>query len=294
MSQFEKKISQSTFLIVDDQDFLCGVLADLLRGFGAYDSHIAKNGAEAIEMLTTLNPDIIFTDLNMAPVNGFELTKWVRRHPDSRNPEVPIVMLTGESDLKTIYGARDCGVSELIIKPVIPQQVLARLYSIVTAPRDFIRAENYVGPDRRRKKDPAYKGELRRACDPMEIDEASEEAKQAGEGIRTLVLSLVESVAEFDPKCKDSLNHLLENITHLKQLAVKSNNPSVAKAISSLESYITAMGLNGELLPALLRDHLECIATLSFPGAVNSDVSEGMIQNLRQSVASNLQDARQA
>ncbi|PHR60035.1 MAG: hypothetical protein COA47_08265 [Robiginitomaculum sp.] len=294
MSQFEKKIRQSTFLIVDDQDFLCGVLADLLRGFGAYDSHTAKNGAEAIEMLATLNPDIIFTDLNMEPVNGFELTKWVRRHPDSRNPEVPIVMLTGESDLKTIYGARDCGVSELIIKPVIPKQVLARLHAILTAPRGFVRSDSYVGPDRRRKKDPKYKGELRRACDPMEIEETSKEAKLANEGIRTVVLSLVESVAEFDPKCKDSLHHLLENIARLKNLAVTSNNPSVAKAISSLESYITAMGLNGDLLPSLLRDHLECIAALSFPGAVSRDVSEEMLQNLRQSVTNNLQNLRQA
>jgi len=288
VSQLIQKISKCTFLIVDDQDFLCSVLADLMRGFGAYDSHSAKNGAHAIEMMAGIKPDIIFTDLNMEPVNGFELTQWVRRSPKSPNPEIPIIMLTGSSDLETIYTARDYGVSELIIKPVVPKQVLSRLHAVLEEPRKFIRSKNYIGPDRRRSNDKKYSGPLRRSCDPMQIKATTEAAKNAEQGIRTLVFSLVKIVSQLDPKNHKSPNQLLGSISALKHLAIESDNAPVAKAIWSLENYVTAMGLNGQLRTALLQEHLECIALLSDQTKISEQETSKMIRKLTHSVSQSL------
>ncbi len=267
---------------------MCSVLADLMRGFGAYDSHSAKNGAHAIEMLGSIKPDIIFTDLNMEPVNGFELTQWVRRSPKSPNQEVPIIMLTGSSDLETIHTARDYGVSELLIKPVVPKQVLSRLHAVLEEPRKFIRSKNYVGPDRRRNRDKKYDGPFRRACDPMQIKSTTEAAKNAEHAIRALVYSLVQIVAKLSPKDHKNHSQLLGSISALKHLAIESDNAPVAKAIWSMESYVNAMGTSGHLNIALLQEHLKCIALLSDPAKVPEEKSKNMIQNLTRSVAKNL------
>lgn len=294
MTELIRKIASSTILIVDDQKFLCSVLADLMRGFGAYDSHQAKNGAHAIKMMETIKPDLIFTDLNMEPVNGFELTQWVRRSPNSPNSEVPIIMLTGNSGLDTIYTSRDCGVTELLIKPVIPKQVLAKLHATLIEPREFISQKTYVGPDRRRRDEPNYRGPYRRACDPMQIQAKTKATVEAANGIRTLVFSLVKTVAKLQSTDKESLNRLLSSITMLKKLAIESDNAQVAKAILSLETYVHAMGASGKISRSILRDHLECIAALSDLDAISESAGNAMILALRASVSTSLSTTQTA
>jgi len=286
MSQLLKKIANSTFLIVDDQKFLCAVLADLMRGFGAYNSHQAKNGAHAIEMMGSVKPDIIFTDLNMEPVNGFELTHWIRRSPESPNREVPIIMLTGNSDLDTIHKARNYGVTEMLIKPVIPKQVLAKLHTVLLEPRKFISEKTYVGPCRRRNNDENYKGEKRRACDPMQIQATTEAAAKAAENIRSLVFSLVSTITKIDLKNTTHLQQFSTSIVKMKKLAIRSDNANVAKAIMSLETCMQSLK-HGQTIPlTLLRDHLECIVVLSGTVGKNETASRELIANLRSSVAS--------
>jgi CheY-like chemotaxis protein len=286
VSQLLQKIANSTFLIVDDQQFLCSVLADLMRGFGAYNSHQAKNGAHAIEMMGSVKPDIIFTDLNMEPVNGFELTHWVRRSPESPDRQVPIILLTGNSDLDTIFKARECGVTEMLIKPVVPKQVLAKLHTVLLEPREFINEKTYVGPCRRRHNDENYKGPKRRACDPMQIQATTEIAAKAAENIRSLVFSLVPTVTKIDPKSTKHLQQFSTSITKMKKLAIKSDNANVAKAILSLETCVQNLKQGQNIPLTLLRDHLECIVVLSGPVGKNETASTELITNLRSSVAS--------
>ncbi|MBL4616703.1 MAG: response regulator [Robiginitomaculum sp.] len=286
MSQLLHKIANSTFLIVDDQQFLCSVLADLMRGFGAYNSHQAKNGAHAIEMMGSLKPDIVFTDLNMEPVNGFELTQWVRRSPESPDREVPIIMLTGNSDLDTIHKARNYGVTEMLIKPVIPKQVLARLHTVLLEPREFINEKTYVGPCRRRHNDETYKGPRRRACDPMQIQATTEAATKAAEKIRSLVFSLVSTITKINPKNANHLQQFSASIVSMKKLAIKSDNANAAKAVLSLETCVQSLKQGQNIPLTLLRDHLECIVVLSGPVGKNETASTELITNLRSSVAS--------
>src|SRR5687768_12421835 len=74
----EKK--QIRFMIADDHVLLRETWKTLLHQNPAF-SVIAEciNGAEAIEIAQTHNPDIIFMDINMSPVNGFEATQEITR-----------------------------------------------------------------------------------------------------------------------------------------------------------------------------------------------------------------------
>jgi DNA-binding response OmpR family regulator len=71
-------------------------------------------------------------------------------------------MLTAHSDKTRVEAARDAGASEFCAKPVTAAELLRKVGAVIDRPRPFVRTDSYFGPDRRRRDDPAYKGEERR------------------------------------------------------------------------------------------------------------------------------------
>ncbi|MCY1556951.1 hypothetical protein D9M68_937530 [compost metagenome] len=64
---------------------------------------------------------------------------------------MPVIMMSAAPDAKRIAEARDAGVTEFLRKPFAASHLQTRLTSIEANPRGFIEAEQYKGPDRRRK-----------------------------------------------------------------------------------------------------------------------------------------------
>ena len=87
----------------------------------------------------------------------------VRTSPNSPNPFVPIIMLTGYTHVDHVRQARDAGVNEFLAKPVSVKAILTRLISVIEHPRPFVRTKYYFGPCRRRRVDDEYQGPERRA-----------------------------------------------------------------------------------------------------------------------------------
>ena len=98
------------------------------------------------EMVDT-DPDLIITDWNMPAGYGIDLIHLIRHSPDSHNLYVPIIMLTGYSELERVETARDVGVSSFLAKPMSADSLYRRLVSLVEDQRLFIRCENFFGPD---------------------------------------------------------------------------------------------------------------------------------------------------
>jgi len=95
-------------------------------------------------------------------MDGIEFTKQVRTSDDSPNIYVPIVMLTGHTEISRVETARDAGVNEFLAKPVSAAKIYQRIKTILDNPRQYVRTPTYFGPDRRRRQDPEYSGEDRR------------------------------------------------------------------------------------------------------------------------------------
>jgi CheY-like chemotaxis protein len=111
-------------------------------------------------------PDIILADLNMAPMDGLTFTRLIRQGPDERLHHIPIVMITGQTELRVIEAARDTGVNEFLAKPVSATALYQRIEASIARPRPFIEAPAFHGPDRRRRKLPDFEGTERRARRP--------------------------------------------------------------------------------------------------------------------------------
>jgi response regulator RpfG family c-di-GMP phosphodiesterase len=100
----------------------------------------------------------------MPGLNGVDFVRMVRRS-SSAMQFMPMIMLTGHSDVRRLNEARDCGINEFLGKPVTASAILSRLEAVILKPRPFVRSSTFFGPDRRRRKGGAYRGPLRRSSD---------------------------------------------------------------------------------------------------------------------------------
>src|ERR1700733_2945424 len=155
-------------LVVDDNSHMRTLLRSLLQALGLSQVFEAVDGATGFAEMRERRPDFALTDLSMTPVDGIEFTRLVRLGPDSPNPYVPIIMVTGHTERQRVEAARDAGVTEFLAKPITAQNILLRIAEIVDRPRPFVRCDNYFGPDRRRRRDDSYAGPMRRRDDRVD------------------------------------------------------------------------------------------------------------------------------
>lgn len=99
-------------LVVDDDGFVAEMLADILAHEG-YRVEIAAQGKEALRILAEL-PEIslVISDMNMPEMNGLELIEAIRRN----GCEVPIIILTGNSEISVAIAALNKGANDYLMK----------------------------------------------------------------------------------------------------------------------------------------------------------------------------------
>jgi two-component system chemotaxis response regulator CheY len=152
-------------LLVDDNQHMRAIVTTVLAGVGVKHVRETRDGSEALQALRDWPADLAIVDFQMFPLDGVEFTRMVRNAPDSKNPYLPIIMMTGHSEKSRVMEARDAGVTEFVAKPLTAKAVLDRIQAVIYHPRPFVRTSTYFGPDRRRRQDPAFLGPFRRASD---------------------------------------------------------------------------------------------------------------------------------
>lgn len=152
-------------LLVDDNAPMRTIASAILQSAGIRKIREVADGAAALEALREHPADIAIVDFNMFPLDGVEFTRLVRNSPDSPNPYLPIIMMTGHSERARVMEARDAGVTEFVVKPITAKAIFDRIQAVIIRPRPFVKTEGYFGPDRRRANAAGYQGPFRRISD---------------------------------------------------------------------------------------------------------------------------------
>jgi len=158
-------LTTTKILIIDDMAPMLTLCKSILNIFGFKNVLLAHNGQEALDLTIRHDPDLIITDWIMKPMDGLEFTREVRKNPLSPNPYVPIIMMTGFSSKLRVESARDCGITEFLVKPFTSRDLYNRIVQIIEKPRQFVDADDFFGPDRRRRTIKDYEGPQRRDDD---------------------------------------------------------------------------------------------------------------------------------
>jgi two-component system, NtrC family, sensor kinase len=122
-------------LVVDDEPDIATSLADYLSSHAGYTVWRAYDGQQAMEKLEAAASadegplDLVILDQRMPGLSGREVLTWLRAHPDLQYTRV--IMLTGASGSREKVEALEAGADDYITKPYYPQEILARVNTIL-------------------------------------------------------------------------------------------------------------------------------------------------------------------
>ncbi|WP_088014224.1 response regulator transcription factor [Gottfriedia acidiceleris] len=112
-------------LVVDDDANIRELISIFLSGEG-YTVIEAENGEEALTLLEENNIQIVVVDVMMPEVDGYELTKEVKKYYD-----IPILMVTAKGESQDKLKGFDLGVDDYVVKPFDPLEIVARVKALL-------------------------------------------------------------------------------------------------------------------------------------------------------------------
>jgi two-component system, chemotaxis family, chemotaxis protein CheY len=144
-------LANITVLVADDVRSMRAIVRSVLRMAGITKVLEVDNGESALKLLEQRRVDIVITDLLMKPIDGIEFVTMLRAPGKGLNQNVPVLMMSAHSQSERVQQAVSAGVTEFLVKPFSPANLLKRLESALTRNRLFVRSSSYCGPDRRRR-----------------------------------------------------------------------------------------------------------------------------------------------
>jgi len=103
-------------LIVDDDVDAANALASLLQASGYGDARVAYTGATALALAVEFVPTVLFVDLDLPDMSGYDLARQLSQHPQLQN--LRLIALTTSSEHPGRELAREAGIERYLSKPV--------------------------------------------------------------------------------------------------------------------------------------------------------------------------------
>jgi DNA-binding response OmpR family regulator len=117
---------KDSILIVDDEPKLARSLSLILQK-ADYVVTTAPDGARALELLQAGAYDLVFLDIRLPDQSGIQLLPQIH----AIYPDMPVVILTAHATLETAIGAVRAGARDYLLKPINPEEILARAKKIL-------------------------------------------------------------------------------------------------------------------------------------------------------------------
>ncbi len=117
-------------LIIDDSATIVALLRRMMKQNG-YDTLEAGDAETGIDLALTQQPDLIFLDIVLPGMNGFEALRRLRRDPATKN--VPIIMISGNEQATEQFYAHRIGADDFMKKPFARAEVFARIERLLDA-----------------------------------------------------------------------------------------------------------------------------------------------------------------
>lgn len=124
--------------VIDDDPDICSLLKRFLSryGFEVLESH---SGKKALNILETFVPDLVMADFRLEDMDGKNLLIKIKE----KYPRVPVIIITGYSDIKTAVEVMKLGAYDYVTKPLFPDEILVTIRKALEAD---VSAPAYAAP----------------------------------------------------------------------------------------------------------------------------------------------------
>lgn len=113
-------------LIVEDDANIVELIKLYMDKVG-FASIVARDGEEGLQLFFEESPDCVLLDIMLPKMNGWEVCKAIRLE----DKKVPIIMLTGKGETYDVINGLDLGADDYIVKPFDPNELVARVKSVL-------------------------------------------------------------------------------------------------------------------------------------------------------------------
>src|SRR3984957_15138818 len=118
------QVNQKTVLVVDDAPANIQIVNSILKDI--YKIRVATSGSKALELVKVAPlPDLVLLDVVMPEMDGYEVCKRLKMDPETR--DIPVIFLTGQTEVEDETKGFDVGAVDYIHKPFSPAVVKARV-----------------------------------------------------------------------------------------------------------------------------------------------------------------------
>ena len=121
-------VASDTILVIDDEPYILRSLSYLLQREG-YTVATATNGEEGLQRVRSLRPPLVFLDIMMPHMNGYEVCEQVKQDATLENTYV--IMLSAKGQQIDRERGLLGGADEYMTKPFSPREVAQRVRSIL-------------------------------------------------------------------------------------------------------------------------------------------------------------------
>lgn len=123
-----KVVERACILIVDDTPENLQLLSQIFKD--QYRVKIAHNGQKALNICQSATPpDLVLLDVMMPDMDGFEVARQMREHPDSQM--IPIIFVTAMTNLDARLKGLELGAVDYVTKPIDPEQLAPRVQNFM-------------------------------------------------------------------------------------------------------------------------------------------------------------------
>lgn len=127
------KTDRAVIVIVDDEVHIRALLEQTLEDLdNEPEIVLAANGAEGLALIENRRPSLVFLDVMMPLMNGYDVCAAVRKNPQLA--DTTIVMLTAKGQESDRLRGLDVGAQHFVTKPFDPDEILALAQKILQAP----------------------------------------------------------------------------------------------------------------------------------------------------------------
>lgn len=128
--------AKKQILAVDDTAITLSRISDVLQD--EYEVVTVNSGMRAIKFLQEEKPDLILLDIRMNPMDGLETLREIRKMND--RSDIPVIMLTGAEDKKTVIESAKLGICDYILKPFVDDELRNRIQRVFQSGGEMINA----------------------------------------------------------------------------------------------------------------------------------------------------------
>jgi CheY-like chemotaxis protein len=121
-------------LIVDDDPIIRNLLVQILESFESHGVELltAENGESAIDIIQEAHPNVVFLDVMMPKMNGFEVCSILKGNP--ANKDICVIMLTAKGQESDKHKANSVGADGYITKPFNIREITEKICEVLGIP----------------------------------------------------------------------------------------------------------------------------------------------------------------